>query len=154
LINIPLDLTTALLLSIFICIDWPNLKRGFQRLRETWLRDVYDEMAPALSNLAELVGRSMHAQGLIALCNAMMIFIALRFLGVEHEVFLSLATFVLCLVPTLGAAIALVMISAFALVQFGGGPILALKAACAVVLVMIMESFVLSPRILGKMMEL
>jgi predicted PurR-regulated permease PerM len=154
LINIPLDLTTALLLSIFICIDWPNLKRGFQRLRETWLRDVYDEMAPALSNLAELVGRSMHAQGLIALCNATMIFIALRFLGVEHEFLLSLATFVLCLVPTLGAAIALVMISVFALVQFGGGPMLALKAAGAVILVMIMESFVLSPRILGKMMEL
>jgi predicted PurR-regulated permease PerM len=154
LINIPVDLTTALLLSIFICIDWPNLKRGFQSLRETWLRDVYDEMAPALSNLGELVGRSMHAQGLIALCNATMIFIALHFLGVEHEFLLSLATFVLCLVPTLGAAIALVMISMFALVQFGGGPILALKAACAVVLVMIMESFVLSPRILGKMMEL
>ncbi len=32
--------------------------------------------------------------------------------------------------------------------------ILALKAACAVILVMLIECFVLSPRILGKMMEL
>jgi predicted PurR-regulated permease PerM len=154
LINVPLDLATALLLSIFICIDFPNLKRGFQRLRETWLREVYDEMVPRLASLAQLIGRSMHAQGLIALCNAVLIFIALRILGVEHEFLLSMATFVLCLVPTLGAAIALVMISLFALVQFGGGPILALKAAGAVVLVMVIESFVLSPRILGKMMEL
>jgi predicted PurR-regulated permease PerM len=154
LLNIPLDLATALILSIFICIDFPNLKRGFQRLQDTWLRDVYDEMAPALSNLAQLIGRSMHAQGLIALCNATLIFIALTILGVEHEFLLSVATFILCLVPTLGAAIALVLISTFALVQYGGGPVLALKAAGAVVLVMVIESFVLSPRILGKMMEL
>jgi predicted PurR-regulated permease PerM len=57
-------------------------------------------------------------------------------------------------VPTLGAAIALVLVSVFALVQPGGGPILALKAAGAVVLVMLVETFILSPRILGRMMEL
>jgi predicted PurR-regulated permease PerM len=154
LINIPMDIATALLLSIFICIDFPNMKRGFQRLRDTWLRDVYDEMVPALASLGTLIGRSMHAQGLIAFCNAVLIFIALNLLGVEHEFLLALATFVLCLVPTLGAAIALVLISACALLQFGGGPMLALKAAAAVLLVMVIESFVLSPRILGKMMEL
>src|SRR5262249_22049322 len=143
LINVPLDIGTALLLSIFICIDFPNLRRGFQRLRDTWLRDVYDEMAPALSSLAHLIGRSMHAQGLIALCNAVLIFIALRVLGVEHDFLLSVAVFILCLVPTLGAALSLVLVSVFALVQLGGGPILALKAAAAVVLVMLIESFVL-----------
>jgi predicted PurR-regulated permease PerM len=41
----------------------------------------------------------------------------------------------------------------FALVQLGGGPVLAMKAAGAVVMVMMVESFVLSPRILGRMME-
>jgi predicted PurR-regulated permease PerM len=154
LINIPMDIATALLLTIFICIDFPNLKRGFRRLQDTWLRDIYDEMVPALSALAGLIGKSMNAQALIALCNAFLIFLALHFLGVEHDILLSVATFVLCLVPTLGAALALVLISVFALVQFGGGPILALKAACAVILVMLVECFVLSPRILGKMMEL
>jgi predicted PurR-regulated permease PerM len=154
LINVPVDIATALLLSIFICIDFPNLKRGFRRLQQTWLREVYDEMAPALSELGSLVAKSMHAQGLIALCNAIMIFIALRLLGVEHEFLLSLATFILCLVPTLGATLALVLISTFALLQLGGGPMLALKAAGCVVLVMVVESFVLSPRILGRMMEL
>jgi predicted PurR-regulated permease PerM len=151
---VPVDLATALLLSTFICLDFPNLQRGFRRLRDTWLRDVYDEMAPALSGLAQLIGRSMRAQGLIALCNATLIFLSLKVLGVEHEFLLSVAVFVLCLVPTLGAAIALVLISLFALVQYGGGPALALKAAGAVVLVMLVESFVLGPRILGKMMEL
>lgn len=154
LIDIPLDIATALLLSFFICIDYPNLRTGFRRLRGTWLRDVYDEIVPALANLGRLIGRALLAQGLIAACNATMIFIALSFLGVEHEVFLSVVTFVLCLIPTLGACIALVIIAAFALFQYGGGFGLAVKASLAVMGVLIMESFVLSPRILGRMMEL
>lgn len=153
-LNIPIDLGTALLLSFFICIDFPKLQRGVRQLRDTWLRDAYDEIAPALSRLSHLVGRSMQAQGLIALCNATMIFIALNLLGVEHELALSGAVFVLCLVPTLGAIFAWVLVTAFALLQPDGGAALALKTSGAFLGVVLVESFVLSPRILGRMMEL
>jgi predicted PurR-regulated permease PerM len=154
LLNLPVDLSTALLLSLFICIDFPNLRRAMARLRETWLRDVYEELAPAFSDLGELIGRAMHAQGLIALCNALLMFGALLLLGVEHAALLGAATFVLCLVPTLGTMIAWVLIAAVALLQPGGGLVLALKASGAVLLVVCVETFVLSPRILGRMMEL
>lgn len=154
LLNIPIDLATALLLSFFICIDFPRLKQGCQRLRETWLRDVYDEIAPALSSLGSLIGRAMRAQGLIALCNATLMFFALTILGVEHNVLLSCAVFVLCLVPTLGMIIAWVLLVTLALVQPGGGLTLALKVTGAVAAVVILETFVFSPRILGKMMEM
>lgn len=153
-LNVPVDLATALLLSLFICLDYPRLKRSVQALRETWLRDVYDEVAPLLAGLGQLVARAMHAQGLIALCNAVMIFVGLSLIGVEHEVLLAGAVFVLCLVPTLGAMVALVVVTGFALVQPGGGAVLAAKAAAVVALVIAMESLFLSPRILGKMMEL
>jgi predicted PurR-regulated permease PerM len=153
-VDVPIDIGTALLLSFFICIDFPNLRTGFRGLRDTWLRNVFDEIVPALADLGRLVARALIAQGLIALCNATMVFVALTLLGVEHEVLLSTMTFILCLVPTLGACIALVIISLFALLQFGGGVTLAFKAAGAVTVVLIIESFVLSPRILGKMMEL
>src|SRR5262249_18494351 len=69
-------------------------------------------------------------------------------------VLLSCAVFVLCLVPTLGTLIAWVLIAAVALVQPGGGLILALKVSGAVMLVVLLETFVFSPRILGRMMEL
>src|SRR5262249_6827635 len=105
-------------------------------------------------NLGELIGRALNAQGLVALCNAIMVFVFLTVLGVDHAVLLSVAVFILCLVPTLGAVLSLVLIAAFALLQPAGGPALALKAAGDVVCVLLMESFVLSPRILGKMMEL
>jgi predicted PurR-regulated permease PerM len=154
LMRIPLDLGTALLLSFFICIDFPALRRAAPLLRDTWLRDGYDEMAPALSSLGQLTGRALHAQGLIALCNAIMMFLALTFLGVEHPVLLSAAVFVLCLVPTLGTIIAWVLIAAVALIQPGGGFLLALKVSGAVAMVVLLETFVFSPRILGRMMEL
>jgi predicted PurR-regulated permease PerM len=154
LLDVPVDLGTALLLSLFICLDFDNLRRAVRRLRETWLRDVYDEMAPALSDLGRLVGKAMHAQGLIALCNALLLGTALWLLGVEHEVLLAGAVFVLCLVPTLGTLLAWVLIVAVALVQPGGGLVLALKASLAVLFVVLMETFVFSPRILGRMMEL
>jgi predicted PurR-regulated permease PerM len=154
LVSIPMDLGTALLLSLFICIDFPRLQSGMRRLRETWLKDVYDEIAPALTSLAHLVGRAMFAQGLIALCNAVMMYFVLYVLGMDHVMLLSAATFVLCLVPTLGAVLAWALIAVCALLQPGGGFVLALKASGGVLFVMLMEVFVFSPRILGKAMEL
>lgn len=154
LLNVPLDLATALLVGFFICIDFTKLRDAFRRLRETWLKDVYDEVAPALANLGQLIGRSLRAQGMIALCNATMMFVALSVLGVEHAVLLAVAVFVLCLVPTLGIIIAWALIVAFALVQPGGGVDLAVKASAAILLVLLVETFVLSPRILGRLLEL
>jgi predicted PurR-regulated permease PerM len=154
LINIPLEVGTALLLSLFICIDFPNLKQGVRKLRQTWLQGAYDEMAPAFASLGQLIGRALNAQGLISLCNAGMMFVALSLLGVEHAVLLAVAVFVLCLIPTLGLLIAWVLMAAVALVQPGGGVTLALEVSAAVLLVSLVETFVLSPRILGRMMEL
>jgi predicted PurR-regulated permease PerM len=154
LLNIPLDLSSALLLSFFICIDFPTLRRAFLGLRETWLRDVFDDLAHPLSSLGRLMGRAMQAQAMIALCNALLTFLALTILGVEHAVLLALAVFVLCQVPTLGMCISWALLVAMALLQPGGGLILALKVTGAVVVIVVLETFVFSPRILGRMMEL
>lgn len=154
LLSVPADVLTALLLSFFICIDFPNLRTGIQRLRHTWLREAYDEMAPAFARLAELIGRSMQAQGLIAFCNALLMFVAMSFLGVTHPMLLSCVVFVLCLVPTLGMFLSWVILMVITLIQPAGGLALALKTSAAVAVVFVIETFVLSPRILGRMMDL
>lgn len=154
LLNVPLDICTAMLLSFLICIDFPAMRRAIQRLRNTWLREVYDEIVPALSSLAKLIGTSMYAQGLIALCNAVLVFIGLTYFGVEHALLLSMAVFLLCLIPTLGMIISWVLIVIVALIQPGGGFLLAIKVTSLVAVVVVLETFVFSPRILGKMMEL
>jgi Predicted permease len=139
LLDVPVGISTALLLSLFICIDFPRLRRGVQGLRQTWLREVYEEMAPAFTSLGRLIGRAMHAQGLIALCNAILMFVALSVLGVAHPMLLSGAVFVLCLVPTLGMLLAWGLVAVVALIQPDGGIGLALKASAAVLGVCLVE---------------
>jgi predicted PurR-regulated permease PerM len=46
------------------------------------------------------------------------------------------------------------LLVAMALLQPGGGLVLALKVTGAVVIIILLETFVISPRILGRMMEL
>jgi predicted PurR-regulated permease PerM len=154
LLNVPVSLATALTLSIFICIDFVNLKNSMPRLRGTWLRDVYDEVAPALVDMGNLIGRFMQLQGFIALLSAILTSIGLAFIGVEHVFLLGLATFILCLVPTLGSVLAIILIVGMALFQYGGGFRLAVQAGMVASFVSLVDSFVLSPRILGRRMEL
>ncbi len=85
LLNVPVQLAAALLLSLFICIDFRTLQRAGRTLRDTWLRDAYDEVVPVFTRLGLLVGQAMRAQGLVALCNATILFVALSLLGVEHS---------------------------------------------------------------------
>ena len=66
ILDIPINVAIALVLSFLICIDFPRLRTGFRRLRETWLRDAYDEIVPALSGLGQLVGRLAGGGGLPA----------------------------------------------------------------------------------------
>ncbi len=47
LLRIPIQIFTALLLSIFMLIEWQGVKDGIANLRNTRVRPVYDEIAPA-----------------------------------------------------------------------------------------------------------
>ncbi|QDU88010.1 hypothetical protein Pla175_13790 [Pirellulimonas nuda] len=154
LLNLPVGLASALLLSFFICIDFPTLRVASRRLRDTWLRDAYDEVVPALTRLGGIIAQAMRAQGGVALCNATILLVGLAAIGVEHAALLAAAAFVLCLVPTLGVLFAWALIGAIALIQPGGGLGLAMKASGVVMLVVVLETFVFSPRILGKLLDL
>jgi predicted PurR-regulated permease PerM len=154
LLGVPGDICSALLLSFLICVDFPRLRLGILALRETWLKDGFDELAAPLSDLGKLMGRAMQAQAMIALCNAMLVFAALTVLNVEHAGLLALAVFILCQVPTLGMMLAWVLLTGVALIVPGGGMTLALKVTGAVIIIVLLETFVFSPRILGRMMEL
>jgi predicted PurR-regulated permease PerM len=57
-------------------------------------------------------------------------------------------------VPTLGMVIAWVLLAGVAFIQPGGGLLLAAKVTGVVLVAILLETFVFSPRILGRMMEL
>lgn len=153
-LTVPVQLGMALLLSFFIMIDFSGLRMGAARLRQSRLGGVYDEITPGLARLGRLVGASFYAQGIIAACNALLTFVALIFLGVDHALTLAVTVFVCSFIPVIGIVLSSLPIAIVALVQPGGSITLALYALLAVVVIHLIESSILSPRIVGRYLHL
>ena len=47
LLRIPLQILTALLLAVFMLIEWHGVKGGIANIRNTRVRPIYDDIAPA-----------------------------------------------------------------------------------------------------------
>lgn len=153
-LTIPVQLGMALLLSFFIMIDYPNLKRGTAALHGSSVGRIYDEIAPSLVRLGRLIGVSFYAQAIIAVFNALLTLVALYFLGIEHAFALMTTVFVCSFIPVLGVVLSGVPIAIVAIVQPGGSLTLAFYAILAMVMIHLLESTVLSPRIVGSLMHL
>ena len=154
LITIPVQLSLSLLLSFFITLDVPRLRRGLRRLKKSRIRDFYEEIAPGLYNFGKLIGRAFQAQGVIALFNTILTFIAISMLGIKNEVFLCTIVFVCSFIPILGVVLSSIPIAIVAIVQRDGSIFLALYAIGAILVIHFIETSVLNPKILGDMLHL
>jgi len=154
LVTIPLQLALSLLLSFFMTLDMPRLRRGIFMLKQSRVRDFYEEIAPGLYNFGRLIGRTFQAQGLIAIFNTILTFVAIRALQIDNEVFLCAIVFVCSFIPVLGVVLSSVPIAIVAIVQPGGDIFLALKAIAAILVIHFIETSVLNPKILGDMLHL
>jgi len=154
LVTIPVQLALSLLLSFFITLDIPRLRRGLRRLKKSRISDFYDEIAPGLYNFGRLIGRTFQAQGIIALFNTLLTFIAINRLGIKNEVFLCTIVFVCSFIPVLGVVLSSIPISIVAIVQRDGSIFLALYAIAAILVIHFIETSLLNPKILGDMLHL
>lgn len=154
LIAIPVQVGTALLLTVLISLDMVGLKKGALRLRESRLKGLYAKVVPHLVAVARLIGRSFAAQGLIAVFNTLMTFALLRLLNLENEMLLCALVFVASFIPVLGVILSGIPICLQALMQTDGSLSLALYALLGIAIIHLLESLVLSPRIVGRFMHL
>jgi len=154
LVTLPVQFALSLLLSLFITFDIPRLKRGVLRLRRSRVSDFFDEIAPGLYNFGRLIGRAFQAQGVIAIFNTVLTFIAIRLLSIQNEVFLCAIVFVCSFIPVLGVVLSSAPIAVVAIVQPGGSIFLALQAVAAILVIHFIETSVLNPKILGDMLHL
>lgn len=154
LIAIPTQVGTALLLTILISFDMAALKRGALRLRESRLRGLYAKVVPSLVAMARLIGRFFAAQGLIALANTLLMLLLLRLLGLGNESLLAALVFIASFIPVLGVILSAIPIVLQALLQPDGSPLLALYAVLGIAVIHINESMILSPRIVGRFLDL
>ena len=150
LVRIPIQIVTALLLSVFMLIEWHGVKDGVANLRNTRLRPVYDEIAPGVIALGKLIGKSFQGQVLIAFINACLTVVALSLIGVEYKFILALAVFVFSFIPVVGVILSGIPICAIAILQPGGSLLMAVQVIVAIAIIHLIEGMILSPRIIGK----
>lgn len=154
LISVPAAMVTALLLTILITFDMAKLKQGALRLRESRIAPIYDKVVPNLLAMARLIGRSFAAQGLIAVFNTLLTLVLMRTLGLHNELLLATIVFVASFIPVLGVILSGIPIAFQALLQPDGSLVLALYAVLGIAAIHVIESTVLSPRIVGRILHL
>ncbi len=144
----------SLLLSFFITFDLPRLTRGIRTLENSRIRDFYLEIAPSLISFGRLIGRAFLAQGVIAIFNTILTYLAVWALGIQNEIFLCSIVFICSFIPVLGVVLSSAPIAVMALIQPEGTIWLALQAIGAILIIHFIETSILNPKILGEMLHL
>lgn len=142
----------ALLFSFLISLDLLRLGEEVRNLRNSRLRDFYEETALPVVRFGYTVGRTIQAQAMIALVNTLLTFIGLSLLGVPSLSVLSLIVFLCSFIPVLGVFISTIPIVLVAINS--GGLNLAVLSVLMVIVVHAIEAYLLNPMIYGKHLKI
>jgi predicted PurR-regulated permease PerM len=142
----------ALLFSFLISLDLLRLGEEVRNLRNSRLRDFYEETALPVVRFGYTVGRTIQAQAMIAMVNTLLTFIGLSLLGVPSLSVLSLIVFLCSFIPVLGVFISTVPIVLVAINSDGLN--LAVLSVLMVIVVHAIEAYLLNPMIYGKHLKI
>lgn len=143
--------TTTFLLSLLFAFlivgDLPRILRGIRSLKETRLAPFYDEVNKTIFRFAEVLGRFLEAQGIIATINTALTTLGMLILGIPQIAFLAGVVFICSFIPVAGVFISTFPICLVALDR--GGFQLVVWIIVMVAIVHALEAYVLNPLIFG-----
>ncbi len=143
----------SLLFSFLIVLDLPNLTSAVNRLRDSSLRFVYDEVAPGLSKFGSVLGRALEAQLVIAFCNTILTVLGLYVLGLGKNVaFIAVIVFLCSFIPVAGVFISSAPICLMALEEYNVQ--MMFVAAGLITAIHMIETYILNPRIYGHHLKM
>lgn len=143
----------ALLFSFLIVLDMPNLSRQVTSLQHTKLRFIYLEVADGLRNFANVMGRALEAQLIIAFVNAFLTAIGILMLGFgQSAAFLSVIVLFCSFIPVAGVFISSIPICLIALQTVGLQTMV--LSIIMIVVIHLIEGYILNPRIYGTYMRI
>lgn len=156
LIRVGWEFLVALLLSIIFSFmlvsDWQRIGRAMEALENSRIRTFYLGVAPHLRAFANVLGRALGAQALIAAVNTVLTAAGLWFLDVPNIALLSTLVFVCGFIPILGT-----LLSSIPIVLFGvqaGGLMLGAQLVGLIAVIHAVEAYVLNPRITGGFLRI
>jgi len=133
----------------------PALSKGVRSLgrsRRSWVRALYRQLAPKLSSLALIMGRSFEAQALIAIVNTVLTTAGMVMLRLPGVVFLALFVLLCSFVPVAGFILSTIPMLLVALYEYGVTT--ALLCVLMVAIVHLVEAYVANPQIYSSLLEL
>ena len=144
-------LLLAIIFSFMLVLDWQRIGDAVRRLEHSRVRTFYLGCAPHLCAFAEVLGKALRAQAMIALCNTILTCAGLWLLNVPNIALLSTIVFFCGFIPILGTFLSSIPIVLLG-IQAGGGP-LALKLLIMIAAVHAFEAYVLNPRITAHVLH-
>lgn len=146
-----LNATTAtmivFILSLYFLASLRSLKRGFYQLTPKSKRA---RVIDITEQITDSVGGYVSGQAMIALANSLCGFIAMSIIGVPFAAVLAVVVFGLALIPLVGALSATVLVSLVALFD---SPTKALIVLIYYLIYMQIEAYVLTPRIMNRVVS-
>ncbi len=149
--HILISLFLAIIISFILVMDWQRIVEKMKDLEQSRIRTFYLGAAPHLIAFADVLGKALRAQAIIAVCGTILTAAGLWLFGVPNIALLSTIVFFCGFIPILGA-----FLSSIPILLFGaqvGGLALVLKLIALVALVNAFEAYVLTPRITAKVLR-
>ncbi|MBU1735794.1 MAG: AI-2E family transporter, partial [Verrucomicrobia bacterium] len=146
-----ISLFLAIIISFILVMDWQRIVEKMKDLEQSRIRTFYLGAAPHLIAFADVLGKALRAQAIIAVCGTILTAAGLWLFGVPNIALLSTIVFFCGFIPILGA-----FLSSIPILLFGaqvGGLALVLKLIALVALVNAFEAYVLTPRITAKVLR-
>jgi len=149
--HILISLFLAIIIAFILVMDWQRIAGKMKDLEQSRIRTFYLGAAPHLIAFAEVLGKALRAQAIIAVCNMVLTAVGLWFFGVPTIALLSTIVFFCGFIPILGT-----FLSSIPILLFGvqvGGLVLVFKLIVLITIVHAFEAYVLNPRITAKVLR-
>lgn len=150
--HILISLFLAIVISFVLVMDWQRIAGKMKDLEQSRIRTFYLGAAPHLIAFADILGKALRAQAIIAVCNTALTATGLWLFGVPNTALLSTIVFFCGFIPILGT-----FLSSIPILLFGiqvGGLALVFKLIALIMIVHAFEAYVLNPRITATLLRI
>jgi predicted PurR-regulated permease PerM len=135
---------SVLVISIYMSLDWDNIKKGFISLFPRRLEDTVEE---TIDEIEKNLGSWIKGQLLLMLIIGVASFIGLSILGVRYSVGLGLLAGLFEAIPNVGPVLSAI---AAGLIGFSDSPIKGIGVVSLFVVIQQLENNFIVPKIMGK----
>ncbi len=142
----------AIVFSFILVKDWRKIVNKMNELETSRIRTFYLGAMPHLVAFADVLGKALCAQAIIAACNTILTALGLWLFDVPNIALLSTVVFICGFIPILGTFLSSIPILLFGIQS--GGLALALKLVVLITAVHAFETYVLDPKITGNILHI